>query len=149
MDNNFLVTIPALNGSNEQTTVRRMLPEELQDTAAHKEYQELGLDKYSGDPLPIDKWDVVRRNTVDAIATSDHIQICSYLKAYAESDETITSQELRDFLGENAPTRTGCVYDRFKFIWCGTIGKGKSKQKTWFVEHFNPVKERLLKSPKG
>ena len=147
---NFLVNIPALSGNNGETNVRRISNTELSliegDDRRHLQHKELGIDKYSGELLPIGQWDVVRRNAVDAIATCDHTQICAQLESYAESDNTAHGKDLKILMGENAPSRTGDVYDRYRFIWCGTTGKGKNRTKTWYVERFNPLKRRMKKS---
>ena len=110
------------------------------------------VDKYGGEIDPIEEWDVIRRNALDAIASDPHQLARAILSNHAQSDTTITSDELAKII-DIPPKRTREVWDEFRFIRCsyikikqGDCGASRrhriKKVPTWKVERFNPIRER-------
>ena len=155
-NNKFLVTLPNLDLKNKtvdaKSTVEVIREDDKRvnmvgkpDAPYVSNYQELELDKYSGELLPVEQWDAIRRNAVDAIASNERIQAIAQLNIFCGSELTITSTEIKELI-DVAPVRTGFKWDTFEFTWCGIIfDKNGQKIKTWKVSKFNPFRERIKK----
>jgi hypothetical protein len=105
--------------------------------------------KYEGEISPIEEWEAIKRNALDAIAMNPRLQAYAQFEIFIKSNQSMSDDEITELIGFKPP-RTGYSYDCYQFTRFGSIHVLRAekllKQSTWKLEKVNLQKQNFLRA---